>query len=66
MDYYQKDCQWCLNIICLKLQKIAADENTSVDSLRDDVIRSAGNVTTEGGFTTPQFIDVEDKKKKVK
>jgi hypothetical protein len=36
---------------CLKLQKIAADENTSVDSFRDDVIRSAGNVTPEGGFT---------------
>jgi hypothetical protein len=34
---------------CLKLQKIAADENTSVDSLRDDAIRS-GNVTG-GGFT---------------
>jgi hypothetical protein len=27
---------------------------------------TAGNVTPEGGFTIPQFIDVEDKKKKVK
>jgi hypothetical protein len=48
-----------------KIAKIAADENASVDSLRDDAIRSAGNVTPEGGFTIPQFIDVEDKKKKV-
>jgi hypothetical protein len=62
MDYYQKDCQWCLNIICLKLQN-CSHENTSKLILRDDAIRSAVNVN-EGGLPIPQFIDVEDKQRK--
>jgi hypothetical protein len=48
-----------------KIAKIAADEDVSVNTLRDDAIRASGDVTADGGFSIPQLIDVMDKKKKV-
>jgi hypothetical protein len=44
-----------------KIAKIAADEDVSVNTLRDDAIRASGDVTADGGFS-PQLIDVMDKK----
>jgi hypothetical protein len=41
--------------------KIAADEDVSVNTLRDDAIRASGDVTADGGFSIPQLIDVMDK-----
>jgi hypothetical protein len=43
-----------------KIAKIAADEDVSVNTLRDDAIRASGDVTA-GGFSIPQLIDVMDK-----
>jgi hypothetical protein len=45
-----------------KIAKIAADEDVSVNTLRDDAIRASGDVTADGGFSIPQLIDVMDKK----
>jgi hypothetical protein len=44
-----------------KIAKIAADEDVSVNTLRDDAIRASGDVTADGGFSIPQLIDVMDK-----
>jgi hypothetical protein len=33
-----------------KIAKIAADEDVSVNTLRDDAIRASGDVTADGGF----------------
>jgi hypothetical protein len=46
-----------------KIAKIAADEDVSVNTLRDDAIR-ASDVTADGGFSIPQLIDVMDKRRK--
>jgi hypothetical protein len=45
-----------------KIAKIAADEDVSVNTLRDDAIRASGDVTADGGFSIPQLIDVMDKR----
>ena len=42
-----------------KVAKIAAEEQGSVDKLRDESIRSLGVPTPEGGFSIPQFIEVK-------
>jgi hypothetical protein len=47
-----------------KIAKIAADEDVSVNTLRDDAIRASGDVTADGGFSIPQLIDVMDKRRK--
>jgi hypothetical protein len=49
-----------------KIAKIAADEDVSVNTLRDDAIRASGDVTADGGFSIPQLIDVMEKKKVTK
>jgi hypothetical protein len=36
-----------------KIAKIAADEDVSVNTLRDDAIRASGDVTADGGFSIP-------------
>jgi hypothetical protein len=46
--------------ILIKIAKIA-DEDVSVNTLRDDAIRASGDVTADGGFSIPQLIDVMDK-----
>jgi hypothetical protein len=45
-----------------KIAKIAADEDVSVNTLRDD--GASGDVTADGGFSIPQLIDVMDKRRK--
>jgi pyruvate-formate lyase len=47
-----------------KVAKIAAEEQASVDKLRDDTIRSLGTPTAEGGFSILQFIETDKKGKK--
>jgi hypothetical protein len=46
--YCPKYYLWYLNITYLA--KIAADEDVSVNTLRDDAIRASGDVTADGGF----------------
>jgi hypothetical protein len=48
--YCPKYYLWYLNHLS-KIAKIAADEDVSVNTLRDDAIRASGDVTADGGFS---------------
>jgi hypothetical protein len=49
-----------------KIAKKAFDEQEEVNKLRDEAIRTLGTATPDGGFSISQFVEVEDKKKKLK
>lgn len=47
-----------------KVATIAADEQASVNRLRDEAIKSAGKITPDGNYTIEQFVETKNTKGK--